>query len=209
MTKTGARARSLDRALVEAGFARASAPPPPRLPDLAASVSAEVRDLYQQLGGVLHEPLLRPGTWDLPYVDVIVELDEDMHFNRYRAVTLDAGFAADLPWAAPYRLHAAEHEHRSGTGGRRWTNPSAERMFGPAGARFDFDGGGAPRWKQRALYDAMKDAAAASGSVRLARVSVYDHVAGVRVEDFLRGRARLAPDALREFVDGRTSSPLG
>ena len=39
--------------------------------------------------------------------------------------------------------------------------------------------GGAPRWKQRAIYDAMKDTVAAGAKgVRVARLSVYDNVSG-------------------------------
>jgi hypothetical protein len=40
------------------------------------------------------------------------------------------------------------------------------------GAAGDLDGEGAPRWKQRALYDAIKDTAPAALGVALARVSV-------------------------------------
>lgn len=124
MVTAGARASVLDRVLIEAGLIRATTKPrPPRLADLPGALRSEVLGLYRQLGGKLDEPLLRPGAWDLPYSDVIVELDEDMHFNRYRTLTLEAPFAASLPWAATYRQHAGAHEGRAGTGGRRWTSP--------------------------------------------------------------------------------------
>lgn len=166
----------------------------------------EVIDLYRRFGGVVGSPTLRPGPWDLPYEGLVIELDEDLHFNRYRAFTLEAPFALDLPWTIDYRGYAAKHENRSGTGGKRWTNPSAERMFGAADDHWVFDGNGAPRWKQRALYDAMKDAAAASGMVRLSRISVYDTVDGVQIEDALRGRVSIAPDAFRSFIELRMTS---
>ncbi|WP_267424861.1 MULTISPECIES: DUF7255 family protein [unclassified Curtobacterium] len=165
-----------------------------------------VVDLYRQLGGVLDEPVFRPGAWDLAYSNVIVELDEDMHFNRYRAVTLQTTDAEPLPWANAYRGYAAAHERRCGTGGRRWTSTSAERMFGPADPPWVFERNGATRWKQRALYDAMKDAVAAAGAVRLARLSIYDHIDGVLLEDFLRGRVPIVPDRLRALVSSRTHS---
>jgi len=207
MVTAGARASVLDQVLIEAGLARASARPrPPRLADLPVPLRSEVLDLYRQLGGQLDAPVFRPGPWDLPYSNVIVELDEDMHFNRYRALTLEAPFAAALPWAAAYRQHAGAHEGRAGTGGRRWTSPPAERMFGPACEHWVFDDGGAPRWKQRALYDAIKDAAAAAGLVQLARVSIYDALDGIRIEDALRGRETIAPDSLRRFVESRSLS---
>ncbi|WP_396290846.1 hypothetical protein [Curtobacterium sp. KT1] len=193
--------------LIEAGLIRATARPrPPRLADLSGPLRSEVLGLYRQLGGKLDEPLLRPGAWDLPYSDVIVELDEDMHFNRYRTLTLEARFAAVFPWAAAYRQHAGAHERRAGTGGRRWTSPSSERMFGPADEKWVFNRGGAPRWKQRALYDAIKDAAAAAGLVQLARVSIYDSVDGICIEEALRGRETIAPDSLRRFVESRSAT---
>ncbi|QKS13977.1 hypothetical protein HUN58_14955 [Curtobacterium sp. Csp1] len=157
MTRTGARAAVLDDALVRMGFTRTPRPAAPRLPDLTASIRTEILDLYRSLGGLAPEPQIRPGPWDLSYGDVVVELDEDFHFNRYRTLTLLAPFASTLPWAVDYRRHSTEQEHRSGTGGRRWTNPSAERMFGSADAEMVFLDVGAPRWKQRALSRASSE----------------------------------------------------
>lgn len=205
MVRAGARASVLDQVLLQAGLTRASARPrAPRIADLPVPLAGEIFDLYHRIGGKLADPAFRPGAWDLPYSNVIVELDEDMHFNRYRALTLEARFAAVLPWAAAYRKHAGGHEGRAGTGGRRWTSPPAERMFGPADEKWVFNRGGAPRWKQRALYDAIKDAAAAAGLVQLARVSIYDAVDGIRIEDALRGRDTIAPASLRRFVESRS-----
>lgn len=56
---------------------------------------------------------------------------------------------------------------------------------------------GAPRWKQRALYDAMKDAfALGSTEHRLARLSVYDQVEGIEIGALLDGQAVVDIDAL-------------
>ena len=72
-----------------------------------------------------------------------------------------------------------DHDHKcGGSGGKRWTNPSAEKMSGPADQNGVIGRHGAPRWKQRALYDAMKYAAGAAGQVRLARLSIYDQIDG-------------------------------
>lgn len=90
-------------------------------------------DLYRMLGGVQDVPRLTPGSWDLAYTDgLLIELDEDLHFTRYRGVTLDASWAADLPWTDACREYVVTGERRAGAGGRRWTSPSAERLFGPA-----------------------------------------------------------------------------
>ncbi|WP_022908562.1 DUF7255 family protein [Curtobacterium sp. B18] len=203
MTKTGARVTALDRLLQGAGFPSRPAERGPRLSELAQAQRTAIGGLYRSLGGILDEPELRPGGWDLAYDGIRVELDEEMHFNRYRAVTLGVDPIASAPWAGAYDDYCRAHERRSGTGGRRWSSPSAERMFGAAAPQWTFEGGGAPRWKQRALYDAMKDVAAAAGAIRLSRVSVYDVIDGVRLEDLLRGRAVVPPSVVRTFVESR------
>ncbi|TFD81045.1 hypothetical protein E3T53_03395 [Cryobacterium psychrophilum] len=63
---------------------------------------------------------------------------------------------------------------------------------------------GAPRWKLRALYDSMKDAAAATNGVMLARLSVYDDVDGERLGDALESRAIADPQALRALLQRGT-----
>src|SRR5207247_5846986 len=93
--------------------------------------------LYRELGGAESEPTLRPGPWDLVFKGpVVVELDEELHFNRYRGLTLTASWAEQLPWTSTYRAYCEKHEAdclAAGTWGKRWTNPSCERMFGAAG----------------------------------------------------------------------------
>lgn len=116
---------------------------------------------------------------------MLVELDEELHFNRYRAATLDCSWSAELPWNAAYKRFCGKHEARrikSGCWGERWINASTSRMFA-GGAPKDLEAG-SPRWRQRALYDAMKDAAAATtGDLKLARVSIYDTIDGAILEE--------------------------
>lgn len=205
----GDRADALNRALLGAGLRPAAAPPRPRLSDLPDALRDDVLDLYRHLGGVQPAPSLQPGKWDLAFDGLVVELDEQFHFNRYRATTLAAPWEPGLPWASAYRVYCAEHEReclaRARVGGR-WTNPSCERMFGMAGAPGDLAGDGPPRWKQRALYDAMKDLTPQLGfGVRLARISIYDVIDGVAVDAILSGAASHEPEALRAFVESRTA----
>ena len=117
--------------------------------------------VYRALGGVLDSPKLRPGAWDLAFEDdLVVELDEELHFNRYRLLTLDVPWYSDQAWAPEHRELCVDHEGEclsAGKWGQRWTNDSCIAMFGPGSPPGVLDGAGAPRWKQRALYDAMKD----------------------------------------------------
>ena len=207
MVTTGARVNALRTLMLQLGHKEApSKPPAPRIGSLPSATAEHVMDLYRALGGIQDSPRLAPGSWDVAYTGgLLLELDEDMHFNRYRGATLDAPWALKLPWTASYRQYVVGGEQRAGVGGKRWTNPSAERMFGEADLNGVIGVHGAPRWKQRAMYDAMKDAAAAAGQVQLTRVSIYDLVDGQMLNDVLYGRVMVDAGAVEDLVMRRTS----
>lgn len=208
MVRTGQRSEVLLDLLVGAGL-RPIVATPPR--PTGAERLEELLELYRRLGGLQDAPRLQPGAWDLAFEDgLVVELDEELHFNRYRALTLESSWSIGLPWVKDYLRYCADHEGAclsAGRWGKRWTNDSCARMFSgsPAG---DLDGDGAPRWKQRALYDAMKDTAPMTAlGVALARVSIYDQVDGVSLGSVLEGSARLTRTAIVEFVAARIATP--
>ncbi len=171
--------------------------------------AGRVLELYRALGGEVEEfAVFRPGVWDIVLADgLIVELDEEQHFNRYRRTTLAVPWADDLPWARDFRRYCVEHEDaalKKAKRGGYWASPSTEAMFGAADAPGVFAASGSPRWKQRALYDAMRDVLAAAGEVRLARVAVWDEIGGTTLARVLDGRAEVEHDALAELVARRT-----
>jgi hypothetical protein len=200
MVRTGRRASVLADLLEGAGLAADVTPRrAPRIADLHPSIAEDLFDLYRTLGGRLDRPVLRPGAWDLSMDGVLIELDEELHFNRYRETTLQRPWAAGLPWTWPYldMCRAREVEcRRAGRWGRRWTNESSVRMFGDGARPGDLSSdAGAPRWKQRALYDAVKDAIAAQDeNMRVARLSVYDEVSGRLLWDVLDSGTRFEKD---------------
>jgi hypothetical protein len=219
MVRTGARAGVLENLLVQGGAGRSSKLiPPPRLEGLTPELAAEIVNLYKVLGAAAPSdsslPFLRPGAWDISLADgLVVELDEELHFNRYRGITLQGAWALALPWRSEYLEMCSRYESRclaAGRWGKRWTNPSCDAMFGGGGDEPGrFGSGGAPRWKQRALYDALKDAAALRGiGVALARVAVHDEMEGVRLGDILDGSARSDPPAMVRFVKQRTTEVI-
>lgn len=79
-------------------------------------------------------------------------------------------------------------------------------MFGGADPDGVFGEFGAPRWKQRALYDAMKDISAATGSVRLARVSIYDSIDGISLDDILYRKVRVPVESVAALVASRVAN---
>lgn len=182
-----------------------------RMTDLPASAQRELLQVYRNLGGVLDSPVLAPGDWDSAFADgFLVELDEDLHFNRYRAATLELPWAKALPWTSEYQRQCIDGEDmcwKAGRLGGKWTSPSTVNMFGIGDPRGAFTSGGSPRWKQRALYDAVKDAFAVHGDRhRLARISIHDVISGVSVNDLLLDRKSLSESALLEFLEARTAT---
>lgn len=177
-----ARAKALARLLEGAGAKLGGSPAPlPSLDRMSGQVARQVLDRYRALGGTQESPRLRPGRWDFALEGFVLELDEDLHFNRYRAATLDAPLYEALPAfpLAKYRAFSREREVEclsAGSYGGKWTNPSCERHFGAPGPLGDLEGAGAPRWRQRAVYDLMKDLAPLDSDVRMARISIWDVV---------------------------------
>jgi hypothetical protein len=80
----------------------------------------------------------------------------------------------------------------------------AEHIFGKAANRGNFEGNGSPRWKVRALYDAAKDLCAIDGSIRIARLSIYDGVDGVPLGELLLRSTPVNVPALRDLLEERT-----
>ena len=209
MVRTGKRAATLATLLNQAGLvADGNVRPAPRIDDLGSDLGGDILDLYRRLGGRIDRPELRPGPWDLAMGGLLIELDEELHFNRYREMTLARPWADALPWSLSYRDACATREPdclRAAQWGQRWTSSGSEGMFGQAAAPGDLAApSGAPRWKQRALYDAMKDASVLEGDFKLARLSVYDEVSEELLGDVLRGRATLEIDDLMTLLTSRT-----
>ncbi len=209
MVKTGRRATALRDLLTAGGLQAAVTPASPRLADLSPDGTEIVRHLYESFGGRLDPAGLRSGPWDLAFDGLLVELDEELHFNRYRAHTLAGQWADALPWTTTYREFCVDFEERciaAGSWGNRWTNPSCARHFGDGDPPKVFGHEGAPRWKQRALYDAIKDAYALSpDQPRLARISIYDQIGNMSVGDVLDGRATTDAKMLVNLLRRRTN----
>lgn len=174
--------------------------------------------MYRELGGRLESPALRPGPWDLTVDGILVELDEQLHFNRYRAITLEAPTYAALsrfPLAA-YRVFSVAKEPdclRLGSGQGRWMNTSTEAHFGPSAPRGELSGNGSSRWKQRAMYDFMKDLTQLDPDAPpLARIAIWDllpGVPGVTVETAVhRPPDESVAGALRDLIAERSGQRL-
>jgi hypothetical protein len=144
-------------------------------------LSNEVRRIYEKLGGILLNVPLTFGGWDIILDGLVVELDEEQHFNRYRAMTLNSFIyhmekGLNLIDYSRYCKENEEHCLRKSSWGNYWSNPSTEKQFGLPGVFGDLEGNGSPRWKQRAYYDYLRDVFAILYQIRLIRISIYDRL---------------------------------
>ncbi|MFD1214262.1 hypothetical protein ACFQ36_19730 [Arthrobacter sp. GCM10027362] len=177
---------------------------------LPANVRRSLEAVYMGFGGRNPGRTLEAGGWDFVFDGHLrLELDGPLHFNRYRGATLETEWAQRLPWAPAYREYCVQYEDSCGAGGgtagQCWTSAAAEEMFGPAGEPGVLTGAGSPGWKQRALYDAVRDACGLyADGIRLARLCIYDTVAGVNLGDALAGTASLDRADLLKFMADRT-----
>ena len=164
-----------------------------------AELMRQATEMYFKLGGALNEFELNIRSWDMEFEGVAIELDEYLHFNRYRLLTLGSPLYQAMP-AFPLKKYTAycnDHEGAclsAGSYGGKWSSKSTEKQFGPAGVQKDLSGNGAPRWKQRAFYDFIKDLSPQLVGVKVARVAVWDRV-------WENGEERLVSEVLKSPSD--------
>ena len=172
----------------------------------------EIEKYYQLLGGIQSGFPLNLRDWDLEFDNIAIELDEQLHFNRYRSVTLESNVYRDLPTFPldAYRTYCAQYEPRclqAGGYGGKWTNGSCERQFGLGSPPKNLSGNGAPRWKQRAFYDFVKDLSPLVIDVPIVRLAIWDSVndAGATrsVEDVLLAPSDTSAKALADLIRQR------
>lgn len=146
-----------------------------------AGLTNEVNRIWKNLGGIGEAYPLLFGDWDMILEGFILELDEEQHFNRYRATTLKSftyhvGNGFELIDYTRYCLQYENECLEKSSWGKYWTSPSIERQFGLPGINGDLEGNGSPRWRQRAFYDYLRDVFAMIYRIPLIRVSIYDKI---------------------------------
>lgn len=185
----------------------------PKRTDISgAGLLSAVTEIYHQLGGVLDEFELNLRSWDMEYEGVAVELDEYLHFNRYRLNSLTSSLYARL-FGFPtveYAEYCRVRENKclsAGSYGGKWSSNSTERQFGPAGPKKELGGAGSPRWKQRAFYDFVKDLSPVLIGVRVARVAVWDKIwengQERTIEEVLKSPSDSSAEGITKLIQAR------
>lgn len=210
----GERQNVLKSILQQAGYSVAGghlAYPDARTIEMSV-VASEVLRVYRVLGGVLNKIPMNLRKWDIEADEIAVELDEELHFNRYRFLTLQSHLYDNLAHfpLEQYRNYCKRYEInclRAGSYGKKWTNDSCEKQYGRAELAGELTGNGAPRWKQRAFYDCVKDLTPLLLNLPLVRISVWDSlkIGGVEclVGDILDKKIMSAAGQFRQLIQTR------
>lgn len=141
-----------------------------------------IQQVFSDLGGRDGEIDFR-GKWDIVGDQYIIELDEELHFNQYRLLTLNSPFYLCKEFHSfPLELYKgfchdySERCRNAGSFGRKWSTDHSAVMFGNPAIPGDFSGNGSPRWKQRAFYDFVKDMSRLATNIPVVRLSIYDKI---------------------------------
>jgi hypothetical protein len=173
-----------------------------------AGLYDEVANVFRKLGGEGPVPLPEVKC-DLKVADIPFFLDTDLHFNRYRLITLRADFYS--VWTAfpleKYRRFCRMYEKECLKAGQRsgiWSNDQAEKFFGEASAAGDFFANGAPGWKLRAFKDLLQDASVLLIDRQPIRVPVYEQALTsgklVKLQKLFESRNQQSTEVLQKFL---------
>lgn len=148
-------------------------------------VAEWVEEVYEKLEGRgncwgLHFPLDR----GLETEELRLSLDGPLHFNRYRAASLQSSlYQQQQPaWLENYRRYCRSAERECLKAGSRqgvWSSPEAEKHFGRAREAGDFSGPGAPGWKLQAFRDFVADVyllAVGQQKQKFKRISLFERL---------------------------------
>ncbi len=165
---------------------------------------ALLEDVYKELGGLGDKIPFTNEHPELSYNGLIIELDEELQFNRYRAITLRSPLYDVMPWfpAANYKLYCRRYESectKAGLAFGKWSSPSAETFFGKSSEGGEFFGNGSAEWKLKAFTAFVNDFTPLCRKEKLLRLSIYDELllSGSRIS---LGKILLSPK--KEHVPG-------
>jgi len=150
----------------------------------------EITKVYRKLNGQLELYPVAFRGYDIQLSNCIVELDEEQHFNRYRALTLDSSIYKNSNSfsATDYIGYCKSFENlclKKGDNRKYWKSNSTEIQFGKSAPDGILTGNGSSRWRQRAFYDFLRDAGQQIRDYKLIRISVHQIINDKTVGEIL------------------------
>lgn len=149
----------------------------------------EVMSIYKKLGGTQYEYPIN-YRWDIKYPDFCIELDEQLHFNRYRLITLESEIYSNYKYFSidNYKSYCKLYEDKclaSGKYGNKWKSKSSEKLFLNSSPDGIIEGNGSSRWRQRAFNDFLKDINSIIRNKPIIRIAIYDEYKNDTIESIL------------------------
>ncbi|HEY8400317.1 MAG TPA: hypothetical protein VIK89_03590 [Cytophagaceae bacterium] len=146
-----------------------------------AGLYDEAQETYVELGGKGSFPV-DPAPYAIELENAAIILDDDLHFNRYRAITLRSQVYQKIKTVQVdnYKRFCRQFESeciKAGIAGDRWTNQRSESFFGLSQQeRGDLSGNGSAEWKYKAFRDYLTDLANVIFKHKVIRISIYDNL---------------------------------
>lgn len=167
-----------------------------------SKIAEDIYKVYKELGGVLDEFPSRFRGWDVEVKNHVIMLDDERHFNRYRLQTLNSELYKrfDFPMKE-YKSYCKKYEEvclRAATWSEKWSSFASVEQFGEPGPEGDLSGLGAPKWKQRAYYDFVRDVTQLITDYKVIRISIWDKIGDGIVDDLLNGKRE---DLTKDLID--------
>lgn len=173
----------------------------------SSKIADEIQRVYKELGGVLEEFPSRYRGWDVEIRNHVIMLDDERHFNRYRLQTLNSDLYKKFKFPMKeYKNYCKKYEEiclRAATWSEKWSSYPSVEQFGQPGAEGDLTAAGAPKWKQRAYYDYVRDVTQIIADYKVIRVSLWDPIGNGTVDDVLKGKRDDLVDDLIDLVKSR------
>jgi len=172
-----------------------------------SKIADDIFKIYKKLGGVLDEFPSRFRGWDIEIRNHVIMLDDERHFNRYRLQTLESELYEKINFPmTEYKMYCKKYEEvclRAATWSEKWSSFASVEQFGEAGPEGNLTGIGAPKWKQRAYYDFVRDVSQLIADYKVIRISIWDPLDNGIVDDVLTGKRADLSDNLIELVKSR------
>lgn len=148
---------------------------------LETNLAESIVEVYKALGGRTDPTSLESSSFDLQTSRFTLQLDEALHFNRYRLITLKSSIYDNLYGidVEKYRMYCRKYEKeclKSGASKPFWSNKLAIQHFGHPEDFGDLSGNGAPGWKLLAFQEFLKDAFALQNNIKLMRIPIWEEI---------------------------------
>ena len=173
--------------------------------------SKDYINCYQQLGGIKDWPQIRVKGYLFENRKFAVVLDDQLHFNKYRLMTLRSLAYEDFKAFKldRYRILCKKFANeclKSGSAAN-WTDPTSENLFGASQSSGDLGLKGSSGWKYRAFCDFTEDVYSLHAKVKLLRVSIYDEILInhklIKIGDILVNPKKEQEEFLLKYLDRR------